>query len=312
MNPLMNETVLKNPIGSLQETGEVQEIQPASDGEWSQVISPRSSIFDLHLKEVWSYRDLMMMFVRRDFAASYKQTILGPLWHVIQPVFTTIMFLVVFGKLANIPIPKGIPDVLFYMSGITIWNYFSTCLTSTSNTFVANAGIFGKVYFPRLIIPLSVVISNIVRFGIQFGLLLAIMMYMNFFGSFHMTFNAWWLCIPVLVLIMAGLGLGLGIIISSLTTKYRDFAILIGFGVQLLMYATPIAYPLSVAESKSFAWAIHLNPLTGVVEAFKYALFQQGSFGYGDLWYSIAFMAVVLFIGLLMFSKIERSFMDTV
>lgn len=204
-------------------------------------------MLDLNLKEVWKYRDLLVLFVKRDFVAQYKQTILGPLWHVIQPVFTTIMFLLVFGRIANIP-TDGINAVLFYMSGITIWNYFSSCLNATSNTFVANAGIFGKVYFPRLVIPLATVFSNIVKFGIQFGLLMAVMAFYAFRGQgFH--FGISWLWIPVLLLMMAGLGLGLGIIISSLTTKYRDLTVLIGFAVQLLMYATPIVYPLSFLKN---------------------------------------------------------------
>ena len=215
---------------------------PATE-EWDLVIQPKAALLDLNLKEVWRYRDLLWLFVKRDFSAQYKQTILGPLWHFIQPIFTTLVFLLVFGSIANIP-TDGIQPILFYMSGITIWNYFSACLTATSGTFVANAGIFGKVYFPRLVIPLSTVLSNIIKFGIQFLLLLAVMVWYGIKNN-HFYFGASWLLIPVLVAMMAGLGLGLGIIISSLTTKYRDFTILIGFAVQLLMYATPIAYPMS-------------------------------------------------------------------
>jgi len=267
-------------------------------------------LFDLNLKEVWKYRDLLLLFVKRDFVAQYKQTILGPLWHFIQPIFTTLMFLVVFGKIANIP-TDGVPSVLFYMSGITIWNYFSSCLTSTSNTFVANAGIFGKVYFPRLVIPLSTVISNLVKFGIQFLLLMGTFIFFVIKGvPVHLTVS--FLMIPVLVLMMAGMGLGLGIIISSLTTKYRDLNILIGFAVQLLMYATPVAYPLSFLKHNKYASWIEWNPLTPIVEAFRYALFQQGSFNAGSLLYSAVFIIVILFIGLLTFSKVERTFMDTV
>ena len=277
---------------------------------WDLVIQPKGHLFDLNLKEVWKYRDLLLLFVKRDFVASYKQTILGPLWHFIQPIFTTIMFLLVFGKIANIP-TDGIQPILFYMSGITIWNYFSSCLNGTSNTFVANAGIFGKVYFPRLVIPLSTVMSNLVKFGIQFLLLIAVIIFYAFKGTpVHVGFHL--LMIPVLVLMMAAMGLGLGIIISSLTTKYRDLNVLIGFAVQLLMYATPIAYPLSYLKHNKFAAWIQWNPLTPIVEAFRYALFQQGSFNAGSLLYSAAFIAIVLFTGLLTFSKVERTFMDTV
>ena len=280
------------------------------DEQWDMVIEPQAHLFDLKLREVWNYRDLLVLFVKRDFSAQYKQTILGPLWHFIQPIFTTLVFLLVFGKIANIP-TDGIEPVLFYMSGISIWNYFSACLTSTSNTFVANAGIFGKVYFPRLVIPLSTVLSNVVKFGIQFLLLLAVM---AFYGikSHHFHFGLSWLLIPLLVLMMAGLGLGLGIIISSLTTKYRDFTVLIGFAVQLLMYATPIAYPMSFLKNKSFAAWIAWNPLTPIVEAFRYALFGTGSVNAAALMYSGGFIVLVLFLGMLIFSKVERTFMDTV
>lgn len=278
---------------------------------WDLEIKPSASLFDLNLKEVWRYRDLMMLFVRRDFVAQYKQTILGPLWHVIQPVLTTIMFLLVFGKIANIP-TDNIEAVPFYMSGITIWNYFSTCLTATSNTFVANAGIFGKVYFPRLVLPLSIVISNIVKLGIQFGILLLCMFWYFIFKGVPIDFGVQWLLIPLLVVIMAGIGLGLGIIISSLTTKYRDFAVLIGFAVQLLMYATPVAYPLSYLKDKSFAPLIQWNPLSPIVEGFRFALFNKASFDLGSLGYSFGFMVVVLLVGAVYFSKVERTFMDTV
>lgn len=279
--------------------------------QWDLEIKPKASLFDLNLKEVWRYRDLMMLFVRRDFVAQYKQTILGPLWHIIQPVLTTLMFLVVFGKIANIP-TDGIEPVLFYMSGITIWNYFSTCLTATSNTFVANAGIFGKVYFPRLILPLSIVISNMVKLGIQFGILFLAMIWFAIFRDIPVHFGVNWLLIPLLVIIMAGIGLGSGIIISSLTTKYRDFTVLISFAVQLLMYATPVAYPLSFLKDKSFASVIEWNPLSPIVEGFRYALFNTGSFELLSLGYSVVFMFVVLVIGAVYFSKVERTFMDTV
>lgn len=277
---------------------------------WDLIIEPKEKLFQLNLSEVWKYRDLIFLFVKRDFVAQYKQTILGPLWHVIQPVFTTLVFLLIFGKIANIP-TDGITPVLFFMSGITIWNYFSSCLTATSTTFVANAGIFGKVYFPRLVIPLSTVISNMIKFGIQFLLLMVVMGWYAFKGNSYSISTAI-LLIPLLVLLMALLGLGLGIIISSLTTKYRDFTILIGFAVQLLMYATPVAYPLSFLKDKSYASWIEWNPLSPIVEGFRYALFHNGSFQLHDLFYSTIIIVLLLVLGLLMFSKVERTFMDTV
>lgn len=286
---------------------------------WDLEIKPQAHLLDINLREVWRYRDLLWMFVKRDFTAQYKQTILGPLWHFIQPLFTTVVFLVVFTNIAKIS-TDGVPPVLFYMSGITIWNYFSSCLNATSNTFVANAGIFGKVYFPRLVIPLSTVMSNIVKFGIQFLLLLAAMLWYKLTSSTPLpsadkfnpsTFTSLAL-IPTIILIMAGLGLGLGIIISSMTTKYRDLTVLIGFAVQLLMYATPVVYPLSTITSEKLRFWITLNPLTPLVEAFRYAMLGVGSFDVASFGYSIGFMVITLFIGLLIFSKVEKTFMDTV
>jgi lipopolysaccharide transport system permease protein len=287
---------------------------PSTQDEWDLEIKPQSHLLDINLKDVWRYRDLLWMFVKRDFTAQYKQTILGPLWHFIQPLFTTVVFLVVFTNIAKIP-TDGVPPVLFYMSGITIWNYFSSCLNATSNTFVANAGIFGKVYFPRLIIPLSVVASNIVKFGIQFLLLLAAMLWFKINTSTPSTLSSTSstiILIPAIIVIMAGLGLGLGIIISSMTTKYRDLTVLIGFAVQLLMYATPVVYPLSTIDNPQLKFWINLNPLTPLVEAFRYAILGAGTFDAGSFGYSMGFMLVTLFIGLLIFSKVERTFMDTV
>lgn len=280
---------------------------------WTEVITPRNKFFDLRLKEVWQYRDLIVLFVKRDMAAQYKQTILGPLWYLIQPAFTTFMFFLLFNQIANISTAPLNP-VLFYMSSITIWNYFSSCLNNTSNTFISNAGIFGKVYFPRLVLPLSSVLSNMARFGIQLGLLITLTVYYAVTGQ--LTFSIGWhtLLIPVIVAIMAGMGLGLGIIISSLTTKYRDLSVLISFGVQLLMYITPVAYPLSYLKEHRptlFAY-IQWNPLSPMVEDFRYAIFGTGSFETGPFMYSIAFTLVVLFTGILLFNKVERSFMDTV
>jgi len=279
--------------------------------QWDLEIKPQAGLFDLNLKEVWRYRDLLLLFVRRDFVAQYKQTILGPVWHLVQPVLTTLTFLLVFHSIAGIK-TDGIEPVLFYMSGITIWNYFSTCLTATSNTFVANAHIFGKVYFPRLVLPLSVVLSNIVKLGIQFGLLVVAMLWFALFKNQPLQFGWHTLLIPVIVVLMAGIGLGLGIIISSLTTKYRDFTVLISFAVQLLMYATPVAYPLSFLANGKYGSLISANPLSAVVEGFRYALFHTGSFNLLSLGYSALFMLLVLVIGAFLFSKVERTFMDTV
>ena len=282
-----------------------------AEDKWTEVIEPKGHLFDLHLKEVWRYRDLLFLFVKRDFAAQYRQTILGPLWYIIQPVLTTIMFFLVFNKIAGIKTGQ-LPAALFYMSSITIWNYFSACLGSTSNTFVANAGIFGKVYFPRLVMPLSTVMSNIVRFGIQFGLLIAMILYYAFTDAY--TIHPGWynLLIPVFVIIMAALGLGLGIIISSLTTKYRDLTIFISFGVQLLMYVTPVAYPLSYLDKSKYVGFIQWNPLSPLVEGFRYAVFGDGIFNIYFFGYSILFTAIALLCGVLLFNKVERSFMDTV
>lgn len=278
---------------------------------WDLVIRSKHSLFDLNLKDLWRYRDLIFLFVRRDFVATYKQTILGPLWHFIQPVFTTAMFLLVFTKIANVP-TDGIEPVLFYMSGITMWNYFSSCLTGASNTFLSNANIFGKVYFPRLVSPISTVISNLIQFGIQFLLLLLVMVWFGIFKNVEIQISWTWILVLPILGVMAGLGLGLGIIISSLTTKYRDLKVLIGFGVQLLMYATPVAFPLSFLSGKSYKWLLAINPLTPLMEAFRFALFHRGTFNTLTLTYSISFMLVAFFLGLLIFSKVERSFMDTV
>jgi lipopolysaccharide transport system permease protein len=287
-----------------------QSVIAAENEYWDLEIKPKRNWFDIDLTEIWRYRDLMLLFVRRDFVAQYKQTILGPLWHLIQPVLTTIIFLLIFGRIARIP-TDGINPILFYMSGITLWNYFAACLTNTSNTFVTNAAIFGKVYFPRIIIPLSVVISNIVRFGIQFLLLLGAMIWFHFNGQ-PLVLRVNWLILPFLVVLMAAIGLGLGIIISSLTTKYRDFVVLLTFAVQLAMYATPIAYPMSFLKGKSYGWLVEANPLSPVVEIYRYALFGKGTFETGDIVYSISFMAVTLFLGFLIFNRVEKTFMDTV
>ncbi len=277
-----------------------------------EIITPKKHLFDVNLKEIWNYKDLLILFVRRDFVAVYKQTVLGPIWFFIQPIFTTLIFTVVFGQLAAIP-TDGLPQILFYMCGITCWNYFAECLTKTSNTFVANANIFGKVYFPRLVLPISIVISNLLKFGIQFLLFIGFLLFYYLEGA-HINPNKFMLLLPLLLVLMAGLGLGFGILISSLTTKYRDFQFLLTFGVQLFMYATPIVYPLSLAKEKlgSYSWIAEANPMTCIVETMKFAFLGQGEFSWYYLVYSFTFMVITLAIGTLVFNKVEQTFMDTV
>ena len=290
--------------------------QTKENENWTTIIKPRNKLFEVNLKEIWDYRDLMTLFVKRTIAVQYKQTVLGPLWWIIQPAFTVFMYMVVFGGIAGIP-TDGIPQPLFYLGGIAMWQYFSDCLSKTSNTFVSNSGIFGKVYFPRLIMPLSVSISNLVRFGIQLGLFVVVYVYYLIIGEAPSP-NWYLLLFPLLVVMMAGLALGFGIIISSMTTKYRDLQILFSFVVQLWMYATPIVYPLSqVAGKEKFgldiASVMCLNPVTPVIEAFKYGALGAGQFiGWGWLAYSFVFMLVVLALGILIFNKVQKSFMDTV
>lgn len=275
-----------------------------------EVIRPKKSLFDLQLKQVWNYRDLLLMFVRRDFLAGYKQTILGPIWFFIQPIFTTIMFTFVFGNIAQIS-TDGQPKTLFYLSGLTIWNYFSECFTKTSNIFIANAGIFGKVYFPRFISPLSVIVSGLMKFAVQFSMFLLILFVYKFNGETSINPNYSILLLPVLILMMAGFALGFGMIISSMTTKYRDLTMLISFGVTLLMYATPIIYPMSAipAEYKSVVLA---NPLAPIVETFRYAFLGSGTLNWSSLAYSFTTMSIMLFVGVIVFNKVEQTFMDTV
>lgn len=272
-------------------------------------ILPNRSLFSVDLKELMRYSDLLMMFVRRDFVATYKQTILGPIWFFIQPIVSSLVFFIVFNQFGKIP-TDGIPPYLFYLAGLTAWNYFSTCLTSTSNVFVGNAGIFGKVYFPRLITPLSIVISNLIKFGIQFLLFLGFYVFYLLNGA---TFspNIYLLTLPGLILLMAGLGLGFGLAISALTTKYRDLTFLLSFGIQLLMYATPVIYPLSQIPVK-YQFYMKLNPMTGIIETFKTAFFGTSSVDWFMLGYSFTFMVIMLFVGVLVFNKTEKNFMDTV
>ena len=274
------------------------------------VIRPVSGWFDLHLIDLWRYRDLIMLFVRRDFVAVYKQTVLGPFWYLIQPILTTIVFTFIFGKIAKIP-TDGIPPILFYFAGLTVWNYFSGCLTRTSNTFVGNAGIFGKVYFPRLSVPISVVISGLISFFIQLALFLGILVFYIAQGA-AIAFNPLYLlALPLLIIQIAALGLGFGIIISSLTTKYRDLAQLVSFGVQLWMYATPIAYPSSQVPTK-LQWVISINPMTPAVEIFRFMFLGVGTITPWQIAQGIITTVVILFIGVILFNRVEKSFMDTV
>lgn len=290
--------------------------QTTENENWTTVIKPRNGLFEVNLKEIWEYRDLLSLFVKRTITVQYKQTILGPLWWIIQPALTVIMYMVVFGGIAGIP-TDGIPQPLFYLGGICMWQYFADCLGKTSNTFVSNAGIFGKVYFPRLIMPLSSVISNLVRFGIQLGLFVIVYVYYAIMGQAP-TPNWYLLLFPVLLVMLAGLALGFGIVISSMTTKYRDLQVLFSFVVQLWMYATPIVYPLSqVAGKQKFgidlATVMCLNPVTPIIETFKHGALGAGEFiGWGWLAYSFVFMLVFLSIGILIFNKVQKSFMDTV
>jgi lipopolysaccharide transport system permease protein len=283
-----------------------------SQENWTVIIKPKGKLFSLNLKEIWQYRDLLEMYIKRDIVTFYKQTILGPIWFFVQPIFTTIIFMFVFGGLAGIS-TDGIPQALFYLSGITLWNYFSDSLTKTADTFFTNQAIFGKVYFPRLIAPLSVTISGLIKMFIQFGLFAIVYIYFVIIGA-HIEPNLYALLFPLLILILAGLSLGFGIIISSMTTKYRDLKFLIAFAIQLWMYATPVIYPLSVMEGNfsRYKWMIQANPLTAVMETFKYGFLGQGTFTWFALAYSALFTVMILLIGIIIFNKVERSFMDII
>ena len=277
---------------------------------WDLVIKPKNKWYDIDIMAIWRYRDLLMLLVRRDFVSVYKQTILGPIWFFIQPVITTLTFTFIFGNLAGIS-TDGMPKILFYLSGITLWTYFADCLTKTSSTFVANAGVFGKVYFPRLVVPVSSLISNLIKLGIQVLLFLIIWVY--YLTNSHTINPQWqllWL-LPILIVIMAGLGLGFGILISSLTTKYRDFTFLISFGVQLMMYASPVVYPLSIVPQKYKFWLL-LNPVSSIIETFKYIFLGSGYFSWNALAYSGVFMIVIVLFSVIIFNKVEKTFMDTV
>lgn len=280
--------------------------------KWDFYIQPHGSLLSLKLGEVWHYRDLLRMYVMRDIVTYYKQTVLGPLWFFIQPAITTLMFMFVFGGIAGIS-TDGVPQPLFYMAGLLCWNYFSDCLTRCSDTFVANQQVFGKVYFPRLVVPLSITISSLVKLGVQAVLFLLIYLWCLGSGA-ECGVNAYALLLPVLVLMLAGLGLGFGMLITSVTTKYRDLKFLITFGIQLWMYATPVIYPLSTLARNhpDYVWVLQANPMTAIIETFKFAFLGSGMFSWGSLSYSFVFTVGVLLLGTLVFNKVERDFIDVV
>jgi lipopolysaccharide transport system permease protein len=282
----------------------------ASDkGEWDLLIRPKRHLLDINLREIWAYRDLIALFVRRDFVAKYKQTILGPFWFVLVPLISTMMYTLVFAGIAKIS-TEGMPPQLFYLSGIVAWSYFASCLNGTSSTFVSNAGIFGKVYFPRLVSPISIIISSMVQLGIQLLLLSCFMIYYRLTG-YHIQINLHLIFIPLIVINLALLGLGFGIIFSAMTTKYRDLTNFLGFGVQLWMYVTPVIYPSSSVPEK-YRILVFLNPVAPLVEAFKYGIIGAGQFSPIRMLYSVIFTIVLLFIGVIMFNRTEQNFMDTV
>lgn len=281
-----------------------------SSEHWDIIISPKSSWSDLKLNEVWKFKDLIFMFIKRDFIAQYKQTILGPIWFIIQPVITTLIYMVVFGGIANLS-TDGQPKILFYMSGVLFWNYFSTSFLRTSETFSANAGMFGKVYFPRLTVPIASVMSSFISFFIQL-VLVVIILIVYVYNGFHPNWNYTIFLLPILMILMAAQALGFGIIISSLTTKYRDLKYLVTFGVQLLMYATPVVYPLSIVKDERLALILKFNPMTSIIETFRFALFGSGTFSWGALLYSTVASCLVLIFGVALFNKVEKTFMDTI
>lgn len=283
-----------------------------TNGEWDLEITTESSLFDLKLRDTWHYRDLLFLLVRRDFVSFYKQTILGPLWFFIQPLATIILFNFVFANIAKISTGK-IPAPIFYLAGTIIWNYFSDCLTKTSTVFKDNSAMLGKVYFPRLIMPLSIVLSNLIRFGVQL-LLFLLMMAIYGLQGFSIHPNQHLLLFPLLILLIAALGLGLGMMVSAVTTKYRDLAFVVTFAVPLLMYTTTVIYPLSTAVTKypAYSWLIKFNPITSVIETFRYGFLGEGSFSWDLLGYSTAVTFVILLLGIIIFNKVERSFVDTI
>ena len=283
-----------------------------SEKEWLFEITPKNKFFTLNLKEVWQYRDLLMLFVKRDVVTVYKQTVLGPLWYLIQPLFTSVTFTIIFNTIAGID-TGTIPPFLFNLAGIMVWNYFTACLSGTSDTFKANASIFGKVYFPRIITPLSVVISNLIKFGIQFFIFVAFYLFFYIQGA-PLSLNVYVLFFPFLILLMGILGLGLGMLISSMVTKYRDLSYLISFGVQLLMYLSAVMYPMALIREKmpDYAWLVQYNPLAYIIETTRYILLGVGTVSVWGLVYTVCITVIIFFLGLLVFNKTEKSFIDTV
>lgn len=279
--------------------------------KWTTVIQPKNSLLQVDFRELWQYRDLYRMLVKRDIVVWYKQTILGPLWFFIQPILTTIMFMIVFGGIAKIG-TDGIPQPLFYLAGICLWNYFAESLNQTSNTFIQNSALFGKVYFPRLVVPFATVTSNLVRLGIQLLLFVFVYLYFAFFTEATVTPNLYICLVPLLILLLSGLALGFGVLFSSLTTKYRDLTFLLSFLVQLWMYATPVIYPLSTIENPTLKTLMLLNPMTAILETFKYAVLGVGQFRFEYLTYSALFTLFIMAIGIVVFNKEQRTFMDTV
>ena len=280
------------------------------DEKFTLVIKPHQKLWQVDLKEIWRYRDLMNLFVKRNIIVQYKQTVLGPLWFIIQPLLTVMMNMVVFGGIAKMS-TDGVPQALFYLAGNVCWLYFAACLNGTSSTFTSNKGIFGKVYFPRLVVPLAQVTSNLVKLGVQLLLLLVVYLYFVFTGT-DVCPNWTLVLLPIYIIMLAGLGLGFGIIVSSMTTKYRDLSILFTFVVQLWMYGTPIVYPLSMVTNETLRTLMLINPVTSIIEAFKYSTLGQGFFSCAALGYSFAFMCVLLVLGIVIFNRVQRSFMDTV
>ena len=283
-----------------------------SDDEWLYEIKPKDNFFSLHLKEVWKYRDLLFLFVKRDVVTVYKQTILGPLWYLIQPLFTAITFTIIFNNVAGIKTGET-PPFLYNLAGIIVWNYFTTCLNETSDTFKKNAGIFGKVYFPRLIMPLSIVVSNLLKLSIQILIFISFYIYYYIIGV-NLSLNPLVVLFPALILLMGILGLGLGMIISSLVTKYRDLSFLVGFGVQLLMYVSAVMYPIALIKEKlpEYGWLVEYNPLAYIIEASRFMLLNEGGISLFGVLYTIIITVVLFFIGLLIFNKTEKNFIDTV
>jgi len=289
-------------------------VQTTKNTQWLYTISAKRPLIHFNFREIWRYRDLLILFVKRDVITVYKQTLLGPLWYFIQPLFTALVFTLIFNNLANIPTGNGVPGFLFNLAGVTLWNYFKACLSGTSNTFVKNQNIFGKVYFPRVIMPLSTVISNLVKFGIQILIFIVFYLYYFFVKDANVAPTAELIGFPVLVLFMGLLGLGLGMIISSLTTKYRDLSFLVTFGVQLLMYGSAVMYPLSYFKEKlpKYSWIIEYNPISALIESFRHMTIGVGQFSLGYLSYAIAISTIIFPLGLIVFNRTEKQFIDTV